>query len=113
MQFEEVDSGEILVIKPLSTRIDAATANDFKGRMVDRINSGRRRIVLDLSEVDFIDSSGLGALVSSLKAIGDGGDLVVCGVSEAVMSLFRLTRMNRVFSMFGGREEAIRSLGAS
>jgi anti-sigma B factor antagonist len=113
MQFEETDSGAILIMKPLGRRIDAATAAAFKGEMVDRINSGRQRIVLDLSEVDFIDSSGLGAMVSSLKAIGDGGDLVLCGVRETVMSLFRLTRMNRVFSMFGDREEAVRSLKAS
>jgi anti-sigma B factor antagonist len=99
-------------MKPLERRIDAATSAAFKGTMVDRINSGRRRIVLDLSEVDFVDSSGLGAMVSSLKAIGDEGDLVLCGVRETVMSLFRLTRMNRVFSMFGGREEAVASLKA-
>jgi len=113
MQFEESDSGDILIIKPLGKRIDATTSADFKGKMLDRINGGRRRIVLDLSEAEFIDSSGLGAIVSSLKAIGNEGDLVICSVRESVMSLFRLTRMNRVFSMFDGREEAIRSLRAS
>ena len=78
--------------------------------MVDWINQGNRRIVLDLSEVDFIDSSGLGAIVSSLKTLGNDGDLVICGIRETVMGLFKITRMNRVFQIFATESEAIEAL---
>jgi anti-sigma B factor antagonist len=78
--------------------------------MSEWIGAGNRRIVLNLSEVDFIDSSGLGAIVSSLKKIGNDGDLVICSVRETVMSLFRLTRMNRVFDILSSEEEAIGAL---
>lgn len=113
MQLEEKKIGDILKVKVLGKRIDASGAMDFKSQMLDWINAGSRRILLDLSEVDFVDSSGLGAIVSSLKAIGNGGDLFICGVRETVMSLFRLTRMNRVFQIFDSEEQALRVLTGS
>jgi anti-sigma B factor antagonist len=103
---------EILVVKPLEKRIDASLATDFKGKMIDWINAGNKRILLDLAEVEFVDSSGLGAIVSSLKTIGSEGDLVICGAREAVMNLFRLTRMNRVFQIFSSEEEALRVISS-
>ncbi len=110
MQLEDKNVGDILIVKPLEKRIDASSSTDFKGKMVDWINGGNHRIVLNLSEVDFIDSSGLGAMVSSLKSIGNNGDLVICGIRDTVMSLFRLTRMNRVFQIFASEEEALNAL---
>jgi anti-sigma B factor antagonist len=110
MQIEDRLIGSILVVKPLDRRIDASSAGDFKGRMLDWIRQGNARILLDLSAVDFIDSSGLGAIISSLKAIGDGGDLVICGVRETVMSIFRLARMNRVFQILASEQEALQKM---
>lgn len=110
MQIHQSTSGECLIVRPLERRIDASTASDFKEKMSEWISAGNRRIVLNLAEVDFIDSSGLGAIVSSLKKIGADGDLVICCVKETVMSLFRLTRMNRVFDIFPSEEEATQTL---
>lgn len=110
MQLEDKKIGNVLIVKPLEKRIDASSATDFKGKMVDWVNGGNNRIVLNLSVVDFIDSSGLGAIVSSLKTIGNSGDLVICGVRDTVMSLLRLTRMNRVFQIFVSEEEALGAL---
>ncbi|OPY14600.1 MAG: Anti-sigma-B factor antagonist [Syntrophus sp. PtaU1.Bin005] len=110
MQLHQNKMGDVLIVRPLERRIDAATATEFKEKMSEWIGAGNRRIVLNLSEVDFIDSSGLGAIVSSLKKIGNDGDLVICSVRETVMSLFRLTRMNRVFDILSSEEEAIGAL---
>ncbi|MDY0186876.1 MAG: STAS domain-containing protein [Syntrophus sp. (in: bacteria)] len=110
MQLHQNKMGDVLIVRPLERRIDAATATEFKEKMSEWIGAGNRRIVLNLSEVDFIDSSGLGAIVSSLKKIGNDGDLVICSVKETVMSLFRLTRMNRVFDILPSEEEAIGAL---
>ncbi len=110
MQIQEKKIGDILLVKPVEKRIDASVATEFKGKMIDRINAGDRRIILDFSGVDFIDSSGLGAIVSSLKAIGNDGDLAICGINETVMTLFRLTRMNRVFQIFSTEQEAVKGL---
>ena len=111
MQIEGKKVGGLLIVTPLEKRLDASGAADFKGKIVDWINAGNLRIILDLSQVDFIDSSGLGAIVSCLKTLGGNGDLIICGVQETVMSLFQLTRMNRVFQIFPTEAEAVKALG--
>jgi anti-sigma B factor antagonist len=110
MQLHNNMMADVLIVWPLEKRIDASTATEFKQKMSDWIDAGNRKIVLNLSEVDFIDSSGLGAIVSSLKKISGEGDLVICAVRETVMSLFRLTRMNRVFDILPSEDEAVRKL---
>jgi anti-sigma B factor antagonist len=110
MIFEDKFLEGILVVKPLDKRIDASSATNFKEQIVGWINEGNNHIVLDLSNVDFIDSSGLVAIVSVLKTINSRGDLIICGMKEAVMNLFRLTRMNRVFQIFSSEEEAVNAL---
>ena len=71
---------------------------------------GHHVIVLDLAAVRFMDSSGLGAMVSTLKLLGRDGNLVVCGVTDPVMNLFKLTRMDRVFPMFPSESDALDAL---
>ena len=110
MEIEQKKIGQSLVVKPFDRRIDALVAAQFKGFFVTCINAGNTTIILDLSNVEFIDSSGLGAIVSSLKTIGPAGDLVICGARDSVMSLFRLTRMNRVFQIFSTEDEALTAL---
>ena len=112
MQIETKNTGSVLVVKPTEKRLDARAAVDFKEKMVSYISDGHRQIALDLAEVDFIDSSGLGAIVSSLKKIGTQGEMVICGVGETVMALFKLTRMDRVFRIHPSEEEAIATLSA-
>ncbi|MDD3581540.1 MAG: STAS domain-containing protein [Desulfobacca sp.] len=109
MQIEDKKIGDLLVVTPLEKRLDASSSADFKGKIVDWINAGYHRIILDLSKVDFVDSSGLGAIVSCLKTLGGSGDLMICSVKETVMSLFQLTRMNRVFQIFPSQAEAIQA----
>ena len=111
MQLDQRNAGEALVVTPLEERLDARVATDFKERMAELIASGNTKIVLDLSKVEFIDSSGLGAIVSSLKRMGGQGDLVVCGLQETTMTMFKLTRMDRVFQVFGNEQQAVSALG--
>jgi len=110
MQLQHKNTADVLIVRPLEKRIDASAATEFKLKLGEWIDSGNRRIVLNLSEVDFIDSSGLGAIISGFKRIGGDGRLVICAVKESVMSLFRLTRMNRVFDIFPSEDEALRAL---
>lgn len=108
MEVIEVNKvGEVTVIVPRMRRLDALAAPSFKQSVLDVIGSGENRLVLDLEGVDFIDSSGLGAMVSLLKALGGRGAIAVCNASGGVQSLFRLTRMDKVFSLLPNRDEAI------
>ncbi len=99
-----------IIVKPSAKRIDTSCSADFKGKMIDCINEGHNNIALDLSDVDFIDSSGLGAMISALKTIGNDGNLVLFGLKETVKSLFRLTRMDRIFKIVESEDEAVKSL---
>ncbi|MGZ5179970.1 MAG: STAS domain-containing protein [Ramlibacter sp.] len=104
--------GPVPVVVPRMKRLDASVAPAFKQEVVKLVEAGERRLVLDLGGVEFLDSSGLGALVSILKALGSQGAMAVCGARGAVLSLFKLTRMDKVFPIDADRREALARLGA-
>lgn len=107
MQMEEKKIGGKIVLKFMDTRLGADKAAPFKEEIARRIKAGERCILLDLSRVDFIDSSGLGAILSGLRLMGKDGDLIICGLTEPVASMFKLTRMDRVFSIHKTAEMAV------
>lgn len=113
MKFQESSIGGFVVVKVLESRITADIAPGFKEGLVDYVKKGNKTIILDLSEVSFIDSSGLGALVGSLKAMGNDGELLLSGARETVMSMFKLTRMDKIFRMFGSPEQAAEAVSKS
>ena len=86
----------VLVITPLEARVDVHIAAAFKSAIVDRIDQGHTHFLINMERVQFIDSSGLGALISAAKRLGRGGELKVCSLSDRVRSLFELTQLNRV-----------------
>jgi anti-sigma B factor antagonist len=113
MELIDVDrDGAVPVVVPRVRRLDASVAPAFKQAVVQLVEGGNRRLVVDLAGVDFIDSSGLGALVSILKALGSQGSLAVCGAKGPVLALFKLTRMDKVFAIHADRAEALARLGA-
>jgi anti-sigma B factor antagonist len=97
MQLVAETRGELLIVRAEDERIDAAVAIQFKDRMRDLIRSDAPRVVLDLSRVAFLDSSGLGAVVAVRKLLGPDRTLELSGLRPAVEKVFRLTRMDTVF----------------
>ena len=110
MKLSEKMLGKFTVVKVLETRLDATVAGEFRQVLIDFIQKGQVFLVLDLSDVEFIDSSGLGTLVSILKTLGGQGDLVICGVQKPLLVLFELTRLDRVFRLYNDPKEAIEAL---
>lgn len=100
----------VAVIVPDATRLDASVAPAFKQAVLQVVEAGDTRVVLDLAGVAFLDSSGLGAMVSILKAIGTRGSMAVCNPQPAVLGLFKLTRMDKVFPIAASRDEAVTRL---
>lgn len=107
MKFEQKQVGQVTVVKLLERSFDASLANSFKEQLGDLVEAGHRLLVLDLSEVEFLDSTGLGAIVSGFKRIGREGNLVLCGLGQTVASVFKLTRMDRVFRIANNEQEAL------
>lgn len=87
--------------------LDASNAAEFK-RVIAPLLDTNTRLVLDLSRLRFVDSSGLGAFISCLRKMNaQGGDLKLCGLSKQVRALFELVRMHRVFDIYGTRDAAV------
>jgi anti-sigma B factor antagonist len=112
MTLELVSSTEgrdVLVIALRADNLDASNVRPFRDAMRELIEQ-RQRVVLDLSAVKFVDSSGLGALISSLRQLNQQqGDLRLCALNRSVTALFELMRMHRVFTILGSRDDAVRS----
>ncbi len=108
MEMEVKQDDGVLLIKPLDGVVDAVVSREFRGKITDLINKGNKFLVLDLSKVEFMDSSGLGSLISILKLIAlNKGSIVLCAVQEDVLKLFRLTRLNQVFQIFDNEKEGV------
>ncbi len=87
--------------------LDASNAGEFK-RDIAPVLQANARLVLDLRRLRFVDSSGLGAMLSCLRQLSaKNGDLKLCGMSKQVRALFELVRMHRIFDIYGTREEAV------
>ena len=113
MEFEDRTESGVTVVTTKGPRLDAAAAPLFKGHMVDLIQSGHKRFVLDLESVDFMDSSGLASLMSSMKTLGGSGEIAVCCLGDKVRKLFAITRLDRgVFRIFSTEAEAVAVLAA-
>jgi len=98
--------------RPQVARLDPAAAPALRSATADLANQGRFRVVLDLSEVEFVDSSGLGALIHMHKTLEPQGRLVLCGVGPKVAQLFKVTRLERVFAIAAGADEAAKLVQA-
>ncbi len=95
------------VITVGDARIDAAVAIQFKDQMRDLTRGVQGRIILNLTSVDFVDSSGLGAIVAALKQLGSDQSLELAALSPTVAKVFRLTRMDKVFLIHPSMEVAV------
>ncbi|PAJ74943.1 hypothetical protein CJF42_07655 [Pseudoalteromonas sp. NBT06-2] len=91
----------ILLISIDHPRLDASSTPDFKEYFSNVVKSQFSKVVLDLSSVKFMDSSGLGALIFCLKNMVVNGEIVIVGAQANVLGLFTLTRMDRLFTHYG------------
>lgn len=112
MELVAQERGGILVVCATQDRIDAAGAIQFKDRMRDLTRaSAAPRVVLDLSKVAFLDSSGLGAVVAVLKALAPDRKLELSGLTPTVQKVFRLTRMDSIFTIHDVVPDGLRHAG--
>ncbi|TFV55447.1 anti-sigma factor antagonist [Mycobacterium sp. PS03-16] len=99
------DSG-VTVIRP-DGRLNMVAAPALRKQLHDLVEGGSTRVVVDLSATEFIDSSGLGALISGLKiARQAGGDLRIAAPSRQVVTVLELTNLNRVLRAHDSAEAA-------
>lgn len=110
MDLRSRSEDSLQVVSVHDSRIDAAVAIEFKEAMRTATDTANDTVVLDLSEVQFIDSSGLGAIVAAMKQMGQSRKLALAGLTPTVDKVFRLTRMDSVFPVFPTLDGAIDAL---
>ena len=101
----------LIVVRVLDERIDSTNVQGFRDVVDPHLAGGACRVLVDLQRVEYIDSSGLGALVSLFRRLPSEGTLALCGLGERVDSLLKVTRLNKVFSLFETEQEALAQLG--
>lgn len=106
-----VEGHDVLVIELREDNLDASNVREFRDA-VQALMQQHTRVVLDMAGVKFVDSSGLGALISCLRQLNNRrGDFRLCEMSRTVRALFELMRMHRVFNIHDSREDAVASFG--
>jgi anti-anti-sigma factor len=90
-------------------RVDSSTAPKLGEALNGELNSGRMRLVLDLSAVDYMSSAGLRELVNALKRARSQGDLRLASPSERVLDVLEMAGLDEIFQIFHSQAEAIQS----
>jgi len=94
--------------------IDLFTAPELKQLLAECIEAGRIRIIVDLSETTFLDSTALGVLIGAVKRLRSrDGALALVNVDENIAKTFEITGLNQIFTILGTREEAERAIDAA
>lgn len=107
MQLITKKLGDVTIVSLPGEHLDASRTEEFK-RDIAPVLEGVRFAVFDLSRLSFVDSAGIGALLSCLRRLNAlEGDLKLFGLLPQVRGVFELTRMQRIFDIFDTEEEAI------
>jgi anti-anti-sigma factor len=99
------------VILALSGKLDATSAKPFEDRILAVINSGARGLVVDLSQLEYISSSGLRVFLLAAKRLQDTqGKMILCALKDHIRQVFDLAGFSSILSIYGSRDEAIKGL---
>lgn len=106
MNLTVANDGRRILVTIEEKRLDAAIATRFKDRMREIVSNGQKQVLLDMRQVDFMDSSGLGAVIAVHKAMPADVSLTLSGLTPNVIRVFRLTRMDTVFDISPAPDQA-------
>jgi len=109
MDISHHNKGQVIVIKLEGKNLDAQEAPDFKQKANDLIaKEGSSHVVLDLSELNFIDSTGLGSFLSLMRSLhNSNGDMKLANMSSAIHTIFELVCMHKIFEIYDSVDEAV------
>jgi anti-sigma B factor antagonist len=106
--------GEDGYVISLAGEVDLYTAPEFKQQLLDVIGNGGKHVIVDFTDTTFIDSTTLGVLVGGVKRLrtNDGELSLVCS-DRNITKIFEITGLDRVFTIYPTRAEAVEQLGAA
>ena len=108
MGFSQTKNANGVTVVQVEGQLIVGNRQDLKQKVLDALEKGGRKFVIDFTRTGYIDSSGLGVLVSLSKKIRElGGDLRLAGLNEDLQTLFELTKLDTLFSITRTPEEAL------
>jgi anti-sigma B factor antagonist len=103
-----LDRNDRVLLVEVNGQLVVTNRQEFKQAILDAVEQGAQTVVIDFTRSGYIDSSGLGALVSLSKRIRDaGGDLRLAGLNDDLRTLFELTRLDQLFPLYVTRADAL------
>jgi len=106
MQFVQETEGGVAIVKPMLINLDAACAKEFL-RLAKPIVESNARIAFDMSQIRFVDSSGLGVLLALQRTISPAASIRYFAVAAGVQSMFRIANVHRILDIFPTRQAAL------
>ncbi len=114
MEIERLEEKGVTVVAVRGVINFGESARQFSSYLADLLDSGVPSVLIDMSGIDHVDSTGLGELVGYLQRFEkEGRRLALFRPHQRILSLLRLTRLNEIFSIFEERSEAIEALQSS
>ena len=109
MAFEVTEKSGVTIID-VEGQLIVGNRQELKQKVLERLDSGERKFLIDFSNTGYIDSSGLGVLVSLSKKIREqGGELRLANLNEDLKTLFELTKLDTLFHISNSRDEALQT----
>jgi anti-sigma B factor antagonist len=107
MGFNVRRQGDVCVVS-VEGQLIVGNRQELKQKILEELDRGAKKFLVDFTDTGYIDSSGLGVLVSLSKKIREqGGDLRLCGLNEDLQTLFELTKLDTLFAITKTSEEAL------
>lgn len=109
MQFDVKNNGSVTIFKLKSRKLDASISPELKGEFLILCSGQAKELIIDLSDVEFCDSSGLSALlIAERKMREQGGIVKLAGLRKKVLSLIKISHLDRAFSIHESVEKALK-----
>jgi anti-sigma B factor antagonist len=110
MEISERRTADIVTLS-LSGKLDTTSAKAFEEKVLGRIESGERRIVIDLAQLDYVSSAGLRVLLLASKRLSSAnGKIALCSLKDQVKEVFDIAGFSSIFSIYGSHDEAIKNI---
>lgn len=101
-----------IILLDIEGDIDIYSSNDLKDAILDQIDYGKNKIIVSLKDVTYIDSSGIGVLITTLSKLKKiNGDMIIIHVYDSVRKVFELTKLTSFFKIMKSEDEAKKSFG--
>lgn len=103
-----IDEGRVVILEPKGSLVGGDETDELKKTITSYLDQGNRKLIVDLGDVEYLNSSAIGALVSAHTSyMNRQGKLILCNVNKSITNVFVVTKLSTIFNTSENREEAI------